>query len=89
MGTCLQTNPNEPMKLVEQKAFCLVSKGVQWQAKFACLSVLTCVMMVGEVCDSCPIANSYPHLLYSFVGIHNPPTATICRNHWVQHNCIL
>ena len=49
MGTCLQTNPNEPMRPVEQKSFCLVSKGVQMQAKIACLNVLMCVMMAGEV----------------------------------------
>ena len=33
LGTCLQTGPKTPMKGVEQKAFCLVNKGVQWQAK--------------------------------------------------------
>ena len=35
------------MSLVEQKAFCLVDKGVQWQAMFASLNMCwTYVMMV-------------------------------------------
>jgi hypothetical protein len=38
------------------------------------------------VCDRW-LGNEYanlssPVLLHSFVGIHNPPAATICRNHW-------
>ena len=40
LGICLQTS----MRFVEQKAFCLLNKGVQWQAKFDCLYVLA-------VCD--------------------------------------
>ena len=35
-----------------------------------------------ELFDSCPVANISPPLLHPFVGIHKPPTATICRNHW-------
>ena len=37
-----------------------------------------------DVCDDGlgAVANSSPPLLHSFVSIHNPPTATICRNHW-------
>ena len=45
MVTCLRTVPKTPMRLVEQKAFCLVDKGVQWQTKFACLNI------VFDVCD--------------------------------------
>ena len=48
MVTCLRTVPMTPMRLIEQKAFCLVNKGVQWQTKFACLNKCwMCVMMVG------------------------------------------
>ena len=44
LGTCLQMGPNTTtcMRLVKQKAFCLVSKGVRRQAKLACLN--TCWM---------------------------------------------
>ena len=44
---------------------------------------------LGELFDSCPVANSSPPLLHSIVGICNPPNAAICRNHWyrVLHNC--
>ena len=51
--------------------------------------------MAGKVClsecmlDSCDcmLGRVYARLsslllLHSFVGIHNPPAATICRNHW-------
>ena len=43
---------------------------------------------LGELFDSCPVANISPPLLHSVVGKHDPPTAIICRNHWlkVQHN---
>ena len=48
LETCLQTDPKTPMGLVEQEVFCLVFKGVQWQAKFACLNTCwMCVMKVG------------------------------------------
>ena len=42
-----RTGHKTPMKLVEQKAFCLVNKGVQWQVSFACLNMCwLCVIMV-------------------------------------------
>ena len=41
------TGHKSPMKLEEQKAFCLVNKGIQWQVSFACLNMCwLCVMMV-------------------------------------------
>ena len=37
------------------------------------------MMMVGELFDSCPSAKISPPLFHSYVGIHNPTTATnIC-----------
>ena len=39
LGTCPQTGKKTPTRLVEQKGFCLVNKGVPCQANFACLNV--------------------------------------------------
>ena len=33
-----RTGHRSPMKLLEQKAFCLVNQEVQWQVRFACLN---------------------------------------------------
>ena len=49
LETYLQASSKTSMKLVEQKAFCLVNKKVQaqWQAKFAFLKACwMCVIMV-------------------------------------------
>ena len=32
---------------------------------------------MGELLDSCPVANSSPPLLHSLVGMNNPPTTSI------------
>ena len=65
LGTCLQTGIKTPTRLVERKGFCLVNKGVQCQANFAYLDMCwMCVMMVGELFDSCPVYTIPPLLQY-------------------------
>ena len=45
----IRTSPSTHMRLVEEKAFLLVNKWVQWQAMFACLHMCwMCVVMVGS-----------------------------------------
>ena len=48
LENCYHTDPKNAMRLVEQKAFCFVHNGAQWQAQFACLYICWMhVRMVG------------------------------------------
>ena len=62
LENCLQTDPNNATRLVEQKVFCLVHNGAQWQEKFACCLYICWIRlrMVGEPFDNCPRENSSP-----------------------------
>ena len=48
LENCSQTDPKNAMRLVEQKAFCFVHDGAQWQARYVCLYIYWMrVRMVG------------------------------------------
>ena len=56
--------PQTAMRMLEQKAVCLVNKRVQWQAEFACLKMCGMCLVCENSWEKCWIAALSPAVLH-------------------------